>query len=443
MTDKVLNFIKENSLINSGDTVVCGLSGGADSVSLLMVLNELSPILDFKVEALHVNHSIRGEESDRDEQFCSKLCEKLQIPFTAIIYNVPEYAKEYSLSLEEAARKLRYSAFAEVSEGKLMATAHNANDNLETAVLNLTRGTGIKGLSGIPVKRDNIIRPLLTVTRCEIEEYLRNHGQDHVTDSTNLSDDYTRNMIRHQVVPVLEKINSSVITTSVNSFSTLREENSFISDLCSEAYSECKKGTSLVGLSKYHGVIRKRCIARLLTENHIPYSHDRLDKADELLMSSGQLNVSGDLFLKAKNGSIELIKLYASNEPQLLSADLNIGDNSIFKDKILHCEIVDCDNLKKIENVHKMLTFYMLDYDKIIGRAVVRNRRFGDRIQLKGRNFSSSVKKLINEKVPEKQRPELHFIEDEKGTIFAERIGIADRVKISENTARILMISIR
>ena len=126
-----------------------------------------------------------------------------------------------------------------------------------------------------------------------------------------------------------------------------------------------------------------------------------------------------------------------------MSADLNIGDNSIFKDKILHCEIVDCDNLKKIENVHKMLTFYMLDYDKIIGRAVVRNRRFGDRIQLKGRNFSSSVKKLINEKVPEKLRPELHFIEDEKGTIFAERIGIADRVKISENTARILMISIR
>ena len=208
MIDKIFRHIKDNKLLSDGDTVVCGLSGGADSVGLLLALYELREKLGINVEALHVNHCLRGEESDRDEEFCCQLCSRLGIPFSAFRVDVKSYAKEHSLSDEEAARKLRYGVFEANSQGKKIATAHNANDNLETVILNLARGSALKGMAGIPVRRNNIIRPLLTVSREEIEAFLSERGQEFVTDSTNLSDDYTRNKIRHKIIPLMNELNS-------------------------------------------------------------------------------------------------------------------------------------------------------------------------------------------------------------------------------------------
>jgi tRNA(Ile)-lysidine synthase len=444
MLDKVCSHIRKYQLISPGDTVVCGLSGGADSVALLLSLRELSDELGITVEALHVNHCIRGAESDRDQEFCRTLCEKLGVRFTAVSCNVPEYAEENSLSHEEAARKLRYGIFSRYSAGKLMATAHNANDDLETAVLNLIRGTGLKGLAGVPVRRGNIIRPLLCVSRAEIEGFLAERGQDFVTDSTNLSDDYTRNRIRHSILPIMQEINPSLINTFRNSSETLREEDELISALADEAYNSTYTGENqFSGLRAKSGVIRRRCLARLLSENSLPYSRERLLDADRVLMNGGKLNISGDIYLVSDGETAGLRTISAPKEQAELSAELKIGENRIFNDKVMVCELLECDNLKKNEDVHKNLTFYLLDYDKIIGRAAVRNRRFGDRIRLSGRGFTSSVKKLINEKVPQELRSELHFIEDENGTIFAERLGIADRVSPSRSTTRFLKIYFR
>ena len=181
ITDNILDFIHKENMLHKGDTVVCGLSGGADSVCLLLAMKQLSEQLGITVEALHVNHCLRGDESDRDEAFCRKLCEDNDIPFKAFSCNVKAYAADHSLSDEEAARKLRYSIFAENSASKLMATAHNADDNLETMILNLARGSALKGLCGIPPVRGNIIRPLLCVSRAEIEAFLAGLGQDFVT----------------------------------------------------------------------------------------------------------------------------------------------------------------------------------------------------------------------------------------------------------------------
>ncbi|MDE6091530.1 MAG: tRNA lysidine(34) synthetase TilS, partial [Ruminococcus sp.] len=150
MINKIFSFVKKHNMINKGDTVICGLSGGADSVCLLLVLSELSRKIGFTVKALHVNHCLRGKESDRDEDFCRDLCGKLGIPFTAVSCNVRDFAEKNSLSVEESARKLRYSVFKENSQGGKIATAHNANDNLETVILNLARGSALKGLAGIP-----------------------------------------------------------------------------------------------------------------------------------------------------------------------------------------------------------------------------------------------------------------------------------------------------
>ena len=443
MTDKILRHIKENRLLSEGDTVICGLSGGADSVGLLLALYELREKLSITVEAMHVNHCLRGDESDRDEEFCRRLCSKYDIPFSSFRVDVKSYAKEHSLSDEEAARKLRYGVFEANSEGKKIATAHNANDNLETVILNLTRGSALKGMAGIPVRRSNIIRPLLTVSRDDIETFLSQRGQDFVTDSTNLSDDYTRNKIRHKIIPLLNELNGSVVSTSVRSIGAMRSENELIEAETDEAENDCRRDNVFTGLESYHAVIRRRCIARLLSDNLLPYSADRLAEADNILVSGGKLNISGNIYFISDGRKAELKTIAPHDNTEELSAELKIGENSIFPDITLECTLLNCDGLKKFEAVNKLLTFYVLDYDKIIGRVIVRNRRFGDKIKLKRRNFTSSMKKLINQKVPVSKRSTLHFIEDSEGTVFAERIGIAQRVAPDTNTERFLIISVK
>lgn len=442
MTEKVFAFIKKEHLLSGGDTVVCGLSGGADSVGLLLALYELRDRLDITVEALHVNHCLRGAESDRDEEFCRSLCERLGVPFSAFRVDVKVYAQENSLSDEEAARKLRYGVFAENSVGKKIATAHNANDNLETVILNLARGSALKGMAGIPVKRGNIVRPLLTVSRQEIEEHLKKVGQDFVTDSTNLSDDYTRNKIRHKILPLLQEVNSSAVATSVRSIGAMRSENELIEELTDEAERQYRQGNTFSGLENAHSVVRRRCLARLLSENSLPYSADRLEEAERIAVKGGKLNISGNTYFVSDGHCASLTAIENKGGTELIEKELKMGENVIFPDRSLFCQVVECDDLKKFTAVHKMLTFYVLDYDKIVGRVVVRNRRFGDKIQLRGRNFTSSVKKLINENVPSELRSTLHFIEDSQGTVFAERIGIAQRVAPNMGTRRYLMISV-
>lgn len=442
MLNKIIDLVNKYNMFSSNDIVVCGLSGGADSVCLLLCIRALSRNFGINVEALHVNHCLRGAESDRDEDFCRQLCQKLDVPFTAVSCDVKKYASEHKLSDEEAARILRYDIFKSHTAGKKLATAHNADDNLETVILNLARGTALKGLAGIPPVRDNIVRPLLSVSRSEIEAFLSAMNQGYVTDSTNLSDDYTRNKIRHRIIPLLKEINSSVVATSVRSIDGLRIENSFIESETDNAEKLCLSGNTFTGLDKFSDVVRIRCISRLLSRNGLPVSYERLCECDNILLNGGKLNISRDIYFVSANGKAGLETI--SGDPrEELSADLTEGDIHLFDGVCLRCEIISADELKNIKDVNKKLTFYLLDYDKIKGRAIVRNRRFGDRIQLKGRSFTSSVKKLINEKIPPEQRAHLHFIEDEEGTVFAEKIGIADRVAPDRDSCRLLLITVR
>ncbi|HBB19014.1 MAG TPA: tRNA lysidine(34) synthetase TilS [Ruminococcus sp.] len=441
MLDKIFGTIQKYHMLEKGETAVCGLSGGADSVCLLLALRELAPRLGITVEAIHVNHCLRGEESDRDEEFCRDLCRKLQVPFTAVRCDVKSFAQENGLSTEEAARELRYKAFAENSAGKKLATAHNAGDDLETALLNLTRGTALRGMCGIPPVRGSIIRPLLAVTRREIEDFLKQRQQPFVTDSTNLSNEYTRNKLRHIVIPALEEINGSVIETSVRSFEAMREENALIEELTDQAWAKCRQGDSLVGLDQFHKVIRRRCIARLLAERSLPYSYERLIQAEQLCEKGGKICLSGDLFLVGETGRLSLKQL--TNEPlPYLEKELAIGENCLFQGKILLCEEVDRDEMEKICSVHKKLTIQFLDHDKIKGRAVLRSRKFGDRIRLAGRDHSSSIKKLINEFIPPDRRSTLHFIEDAQGTIFAEGLGVSQSAAPDQSSKRLLKITV-
>lgn len=441
MLKKIKEFMAEYDMTNAGDTVVCGLSGGADSVSLLLAMRILSGELGIAVEAIHVNHCLRNDESDRDESFCRELCNRLNVPFIAVSCDVRRFAEENSLSIEDAARRMRYSVFREYSAGKKIATAHNADDNLETVILNLTRGTALKGLSGIPPVRNGIIRPLLTVSRREIEEFLTSHGQNYVTDSTNLTEDYTRNKIRHRIIPVMRELNSSITATSVTTLAGLRSENELIEAQVTAAEEKCLNDGVFRGLGEYPEVIRRRCISRMLSKNGLPVSYKRLADCDRILLNGGKLDLSGDRYFVSDRSSAGL-RTIVPNSGEVVSKPLVIGENSIFSGVRLVCEVMECDNCLKIEDVNKKLTFYLLDCDKIKGEAVVRSRKYGDRIKLSGRNFTSSVKKLINEKVPTDIRPTLHFIEDEEGTIMAEGIGTAQRAIPDENSRKILKITV-
>lgn len=222
------------NLIPSGSRVLCAVSGGADSMCLLHMLSQRE---DISLTAAHFNHQLRGEESDRDEAFVRDVCARWNIPLTVGRGDVKAFSEREGLSLEEGGRILRYAFLegAAQTEGcGLIATAHNADDNLETMLLNLTRGTGLSGLAGIPPQRGNIVRPLLTTTRREIEEYLRLYSLPHVEDSTNADEAYSRNKMRRQVLPLLEEFNPALRKNSIDAIRYLRADNDYLNGLAAD-----------------------------------------------------------------------------------------------------------------------------------------------------------------------------------------------------------------
>ena len=217
MREKVFAWIEQKKLIQKDDMVFVGVSGGADSVCLLLLLLEYRKRVPFSVQAVHVEHGIRGEESLEDAKFTRKLCERLGVSCHICEVDVPGYAREHRMGLEEAARSLRYDCFRRVAGEssaavKKLALAHHADDNAETVLFQLARGSGVRGLGGIRMIREltggvTLIRPLLGVTRAQIEGYLREQGADWRTDATNDDTGYSRNRIRHNILPELLKVN--------------------------------------------------------------------------------------------------------------------------------------------------------------------------------------------------------------------------------------------
>ena len=231
---KVKNYILSRRLIEDGDRILCALSGGGDSVALLLILNELREELNFSLAAAHFNHGIRGEEARRDQEFSRTLSESLGIPFFTATEDIPRIAKENGEGLEECARRRRYGFLFDVAREQSCnktATAHHATDNTETVLFHLIRGSGINGLGGIAPKRsDGVIRPLLCITKAEVEDFLRARAQNFVTDSTNADTDMTRNFIRLKMLPLIREINPAADKAFLRlSESAAEDEEYFVS----------------------------------------------------------------------------------------------------------------------------------------------------------------------------------------------------------------------
>ena len=424
MEEKILNAVKRFSLLSCGESVTVALSGGADSVSLLFALLQLQKKLGISVSAAHFNHMIRGAEADRDEAFAREFCERLGVPFIAGRGDVPRYAAENKISEEAAARELRY-AFLEKTDG-LVATAHTASDNFETVLFNLTRGAALGGLCGIPPKRGKFIRPLLFCTREDVEQYCKENRLDFITDSTNLSDDYTRNNIRHNVIPVLKEINPSAEAAVMRTVLSLSETNDFITGIADKFLSDNIKEGGLCVTSLPHPAAAKAAIRRF-TEIRAGFQPDNAhtDALYNIAQNGGRTSLPLNFEGICKNGILKIESI--SGKKYLFRVKTERRINDLFT---------------KNEKVNNLLLKNSIACDKIIGKSVLRTRQPGDSIRLAGRGCTKTLKKLFCElAVPEDMRAYIPVIADDKGVIWIYGVGVADRCAVTKKTKEITVIT--
>ena len=404
---KVNKAVKAFDMLQNGDSVIVALSGGADSVSLLNALIELRAEYNLTIYAAHLNHNLRGDEAKRDEDFVRKLCTKNSVELFVKSVDIRTLAEQRKQSEELCGRDERYKFFDELS-GKLcakVATAHTASDNAETVIFNLTRGAGINGLSGIAPVRDNIIRPLIYVTRGEVEEYCRENNLEYVTDSTNLQDEYTRNKIRHSVIPVLKELNPDFENTITRESDMLRSVNSFVELKTDETIEQIKteNGYNCKLLSELPEALRLSVIHKLckLQKGEVDYKAVKLiDGA----LEGGAVTLESGLTAVCKQGTLRFVK--DREEDYFSEIELKLNTSFIYKGKEYSVKELKLED----ENI------------------VFRTRRAGDTFTLPKRNVTKTVKKLLNElKIPEENRDSLILAAKESEVLWIEGVGVSRR----------------
>lgn len=433
MICKVRETIARYSMPVNDKRVVVALSGGADSMSLLYALCELKEEYGMAVEACHVNHGIRGEDAVRDENFVKAECEKLGAILHTFHFDVPALAKERGLGLEECGRQVRYEAFASLGDC-LIATAHTLSDRCETLLLNETRGASLKGICSIPAVRGNIIRPLIDCAREEIEEYCSLNSIPFVTDGTNFDDVYSRNRIRLNVIPELKKINPSFEKAVSRLIESANEDEDFFREVTEKLLESAKteNGYNADIINAQHPSVRKRVLYEIISREADVKPELVHLKMVENILEGGSVQIIGDTVISVRNSVLVINP--QTQEAEEWEYDFSDFEASFGKRKI-KATVFNKNDLPPKQFVHKNV----LDYDAVVGKCVLRNRRAGDRIRLAGSSCTKTLKKLFNEKHFE-NRNSLMILADEKGILWVEKSGCADRAKITENTEKILLI---
>lgn len=417
MREKVTEYISGNNMIVRGDTIWVALSGGADSSCLLHLMNELKDEIGFTLKAVHVNHQLRGVESDGDEEFCRRICAEEGIKIEVHHVDVTKMAKDEKMTIEQAGRKARYDIFNDMCDGKV-ATAHNMNDNAETVLMNMVRGTGTLGLCGIRPVYGKYIRPLLKTPRESIEKYCLDNGIDFIKDSSNDDTVFFRNAVRHKVLPLLNEISQKdVVPVLDRAADSIAIDNAFINEMAGSAFSdlvEMDNGVATIdndGIGKLHPALSARVVRKAV----------EFVKGDLKDIESIHTNLVTDIIMENRTGA-------AVNLPGGLNSLVQFGKTLVFKDiptedyeyklpiqgkifieeKNLYITVEICENHKKAEpegNVH-----YFSDA-LCEGGFSVRNRRNGDIIKpWKGLGTVKLKKYFIDRKINRPARDMLLLI---------------------------------
>lgn len=407
MLNKLTAFVRRYELIVPGDEVVCAISGGADSVALLFALYLLQQKLQFHLSAAHFNHQLRGAESDRDEAFVRSLCDRYDIPLH--VGTAP--VKPGKKGLEAAAREARY-AFFDTLPGKI-ATAHTADDNAETVLMHLVRGTGLKGLGGITPQTKKLIRPMLTVTRQDVLDFLQEYCLQYVTDSSNTTDDFLRNRLRHHVMPLLTAENPRLAENLTTMALSLRQDEAYLQQAAARAST-----LEVEALRQMEPALRSRILENFLKENGVrepEYRH--ISMVQNLVFSSkpsARAELPGGVTVERCYGTLRVMP-----QGQLQPVKLQCPGETLLPQLGLK---ITCCPAQQIINTDTVFTL------QISGDVWLRSRQTGDSIHLSG--GSKTLKKLfIDRKIPASQRSLVPVLTDGEGVLAVYGIG-ADQKRI-------------
>lgn len=406
MLNKLLSFIREYQLIVPGDAVTCAVSGGADSVALLFALYLMREKLGFTLSAAHFNHHLRGEESQRDEEFVRQLCDRYDIPLTVGEGNVVAGKK----GLEAAARDARY-AFLNSIPGKI-ATAHTADDNAETVLMHLVRGTGLKGLGGIAPQNGKLIRPMLSVTRQDVLAFLQEYNPKYITDSSNETDDFLRNRLRHHVMPLLQKENPRFAENTSEAALRLREDEAVLASLAAEQEIAVSHFRSLPG------ALRNRAYAAFLEKSGV------IEPEAEHIALLHKLVISDNPSAKGNfPGNVVITRNYDRLEKLNPQEELDVWELPCPGEICISGFLVRAEAATEIHNATDCFTV------NPVGRLVLRSRLSGDEICLSG--GTKSLKKLfIDKKIPAGKRAFIPVLADDAGVVAVAGIG-ADKNRLA------------
>lgn len=400
MLNKMLKFLRQRNMVAPGDTVICALSGGADSVALTFAFYLLKEKLGIALEAAHFNHHLRGAESDRDEAFVRDFCDRYDIP----LHLGSAEVKPGKKGLEAAAREARY-AFLRSLSGKI-ATAHTADDNAETVLMHLVRGTGLKGLGGITPVHGNVIRPMLTVTRQDVEDFLSEWCLQHIEDSSNETDAFLRNRIRHHVMPLLRQENPKLGENLSQMALRLREDEEFLSEQANFAALP-----TVENLKSMPSALRSRALAEFLVKSGVKEPEDaHIAQAEALLYSakpSARAAFPGNVTIARNYDRLEAITAQPTLEEQVLPCPGVVELPGLR---------ITCDYAEEILNTPTAFTV------KPVGPIRIRSRQSGDSIRLPG--GTKTLKKLfIDRKIPAAQRDQIPVLCDDNGILGVYSIG--------------------
>ena len=463
----VISTLKRYEMLPANTAVLVGFSGGADSVTLLSVLQELSggfgDVPAFPLYACHVHHGIRGAEADRDEQFCRTFCEERGIPFTALHADVPKLAAESGESLETCGRKVRYGFFEEVSDrilrqhpdlsGVRVATAHTASDNAETVLFHLARGTGLAGLAGIPPVRDSVIRPLIELEREDIEAYCEDRGLPYMIDSTNDDVSYTRNRIRHEVLPALEEVCHGATGHIAKTAAKLQRDAECFDELAERLLERSRTGEDTLDVSVLREApdsILLRALALTMREYTGVHAEQRHLEDFLTWIRTGekfkQMQVPGGAFVTLAGDKL----LFHWPKPEEETVTRTFRRTVTMAERL---EFVSKEptpvtvRLTKRDTRQANFDAYLLEnsliYDKIDFNFVLRTRQAGDTFAPKGRGVTKKLKTLYQEAgVPADKRADRVILEQNGQIAWLEGFGAAEGFAASDENRYVWTVEV-
>lgn len=484
MEEKIREYMNTWEMIRPGDRVIAAVSGGADSVCLLWALQKIAPELPAFLRVVHVHHGLRGEEADRDENFVRQLCESLGICFRTVHCNAALYAKEHGMSTEEAGRELRYKTFEEEAllwekeerlEGCLfealrpvkIAVAHHREDSAETVLFNLARGSGLRGISGIRPVQGRIIRPLLCTGREEICDWLRREGLSWCEDSTNQSEDYTRNVIRHRILPLMrERVNQRAEENILRAADMIAQADEYLEIQADKVWKEagstgCEEDffaeiDCRIFLEQPE-IIKNYLIRRMLDVIMVGWK-DITGRHFAAIRELAAKQVGSRISLPCKmtaEKTYETLRIYkkkiaVKKSPEMLNGEKKEGRRLEIKGEyplVIQTEIpvenleINIFSREKAGEIPKNQYTKWFDYDKITDMLSYRRRCPGDFIMLSGGGKKMVARCMIDDKIPREEREKVPVLAEGSHALWVAGGRISEYYKITDQTKTIVQIT--